>query len=78
MHRRFCARCGVHLFSEAEVRPHLIFVRAGTLDDPNIGKGYWGGKRQFGIAQELQFPFGIGIIKDGKNLGVERQAVKPE
>jgi hypothetical protein len=26
----------VHLFSEAEVRPHLIFVRVGTLDDPNL------------------------------------------
>jgi hypothetical protein len=38
MHRRFCPNCGVHLFSEAEVRPHLIFVRAGTLDDPTIAK----------------------------------------
>jgi hypothetical protein len=38
MHRRFCPTCGVHLFSEAEARPHLIFVRAGTLDDPEIGK----------------------------------------
>jgi hypothetical protein len=35
MHRRFCPTCGVHMFSEAEVRPHLIFVRAGTLDEPN-------------------------------------------
>lgn len=38
MHRRFCPACGVHLFSEAEARPHLIFVRAGTLGDPEIGK----------------------------------------
>lgn len=38
MHRRFCPRCGTHLFSEAESRPHLIFVRAGTLDDPNVAK----------------------------------------
>jgi hypothetical protein len=37
MHRRFCPLCGVHLFSEAEARPHLIFVRAGTLKDPEIG-----------------------------------------
>lgn len=36
MHRRFCPVCGTHLFSEAEARPHLVFVRAGTLDDPNI------------------------------------------
>jgi hypothetical protein len=38
MHRRFCPVCGVHLFSAAEARPHLIFVRAGTLDDPEIAR----------------------------------------
>ena len=38
MHRRFCPTCGTQLFSEAEARPHLIFVRAGTLDDPNIAR----------------------------------------
>jgi hypothetical protein len=36
MHRRFCARCGTDMFSEAEERPKAIFVRAGTLDDPNL------------------------------------------
>ena len=35
MHRRFCPACGTALFSEAEARPHLIFVRAGSFDDPN-------------------------------------------
>lgn len=34
MHRRFCPACGTQLFSEAEVRPHLIFVRVGSFDDP--------------------------------------------
>ena len=38
MHRRFCPECGTQLFSEAESRPHLIFVRAGTLDDPEIAR----------------------------------------
>jgi len=38
MHRRFCPACGTTLFSEAESRPHLIFVRAGTLDDPEIAR----------------------------------------
>jgi hypothetical protein len=38
MHRRFCPKCGTSMFSEAEARPHLIFVRAGTLDDPEIAK----------------------------------------
>jgi hypothetical protein len=36
MHRRFCPSCGTALFSEAESRPHLIFIRVGTLDDPCI------------------------------------------
>jgi hypothetical protein len=36
MHRRFCNVCGTHLFSEAEARPHLVFVRAGTLDNPEL------------------------------------------
>jgi hypothetical protein len=33
MHRKFCPNCGVHVFSMAEVRPHLLIVRAGTLDE---------------------------------------------
>ncbi len=35
MHRRFCPACRTPMFSEAEARPHLIVVRAGTLDDPS-------------------------------------------
>src|SRR6188472_4418637 len=38
MHRRFCPSCGTPLFSEAEPRPHLIFVRVGTFDDPDPAK----------------------------------------
>lgn len=36
MHRRFCPECGTHLFSEAESRPHLIFVRNGALDNREL------------------------------------------
>ncbi len=50
-----------------------VALRAMPVEDPNMGKGYWSGQKQYGIAQQLSFPFGIGIIKDGKNLGVERQ-----
>jgi hypothetical protein len=35
-HRRFCPACGTHLFSASEARPHLVFVRVGTLDDPEL------------------------------------------
>lgn len=38
MHRRFCPSCGTHVFSAAESRPHLLIVRAGTLDDPEIAR----------------------------------------
>ena len=38
MHRRFCPLCGTPLFSGAEARPHLTFVRSGTLDDREIAK----------------------------------------
>lgn len=38
MHRRFCPACGTPMFSEAESRPHLIFIRNGTLDDPEVAK----------------------------------------
>lgn len=34
-HRRFCPTCGTHLFSASEARPHLIFVRVGSLDEPD-------------------------------------------
>jgi hypothetical protein len=36
MHRRFCSTCGTPLFSAAESRPHLLFVRLGTLDDREL------------------------------------------
>ncbi len=38
MHRRFCPVCGTPLFSAAGARPNLVFVRAGTLDDPQIAR----------------------------------------
>jgi hypothetical protein len=38
MHRRFCPVCGTQLFSEAEARPTLVFVRAGTLDDAEVAQ----------------------------------------
>ena len=32
-HRNFCKHCGNHLFSRADHRPGMVFVRAGSLDD---------------------------------------------
>lgn len=36
MRRGFCPTCGTPLFSVAEPRPQLVFVRAGALDDPGL------------------------------------------
>ena len=36
MRRGFCPACGTQIFSMAEQRPHLMFVRAGVLDDRSI------------------------------------------
>jgi hypothetical protein len=38
MHRRFCPTCGTPVASTAESRPRLVFLRAGTLDDPEVGR----------------------------------------
>ena len=36
MKRGFCPTCGTPIFSIAESRPHLTFIRAGALDDPGL------------------------------------------
>ncbi len=36
--RGFCPICGTPMTSQAETRKHLMFVRAGTLDDPEIAQ----------------------------------------
>ena len=38
MHRRFCPACGTPVTSAAESRPHLLIVRGGTLDDPELAR----------------------------------------
>lgn len=39
-------------------------------DDPYLGKGVWAGQANFGVNQELAFPVGMGLVADGKHLGV--------
>jgi branched-chain amino acid transport system substrate-binding protein len=47
-------------------------LRKLSVEDPNMGKGLWSGQKQYGINQELFFAFGVGIIKDGKEVGITR------
>jgi hypothetical protein len=38
LHRGFCPICGTPVTSQAETRRHQLFLRAGTLDDPELGR----------------------------------------
>ena len=52
-------------------------LRALPVEDPVLGHGDWTGKAFFGIAQEMSFPFGLGMMVDGKALPVERVEAPP-
>jgi branched-chain amino acid transport system substrate-binding protein len=41
-------------------------LRSLPVEDENMGKGQWIGQEFFGMNQELSFPFGIGLILEGK------------
>jgi len=41
-------------------------LRALPVSDPNLGAGHWIGQDFFGINQELSFPFGVGLVTNGK------------
>lgn len=47
-------------------------LRSLPVEDPNLGKGLWIGQEFFGINQELSFPFGIGLIVEGKVQPTQR------
>jgi hypothetical protein len=34
--REFCSDCGTHMVSKAPGAPGVVFVKVGTLDDPQI------------------------------------------
>lgn len=34
--RAFCPKCGAGVYAENSAMPHMIFVRASVLDDPNL------------------------------------------
>ncbi|WP_156679257.1 GFA family protein [Sphingomonas profundi] len=37
MRRHFCPECGSQVHGFADTRPHLVTVRVGSLDDPEVG-----------------------------------------
>ena len=48
-----------------------MWLRKLPPEDPYLGPGVWAGQSNFGINQELAFPAGIGLVEDGKHLGVK-------
>jgi branched-chain amino acid transport system substrate-binding protein len=53
-------------------------LRALPVEDPYLGKGAWIGKKFFGINQEVSFPFGMGLVIDGKLQPVQRMPATTE
>ena len=53
-------------------------LRKMTPESRYFGKGGWRGQSQYGINQELAFPVGLGIIADGKRVGVQRIEIPAE
>jgi branched-chain amino acid transport system substrate-binding protein len=53
-------------------------LRELPVEDPNLGRGTWTGQAFFGINQELSLPFGMGMILDGRMVGVRRIDVSPQ
>jgi branched-chain amino acid transport system substrate-binding protein len=53
-------------------------LRKITPESRYFGKGGWRGKTQYNINQELAFPGGMGVISDGKVLGVKRVEIPSE
>ncbi|WP_114521652.1 GFA family protein [Altererythrobacter sp. ZODW24] len=50
--RQFCANCGSPLFSLVESAPGMVFVKAGTLDDPSgfaPSIHFWGKSKQLWV-----------------------------
>jgi hypothetical protein len=59
MHRRFCAKCGTPVFSEAEPRPHQIICGSGPWTTP-VSRGPEGSS---GAAPRLPGPVSIRLCR---------------
>lgn len=53
-------------------------LRSATPESVYFGQGGWRGRAQYGINQELAFPVGMGVVRDGGQLGVRSVAIPSE
>ena len=56
----------------SDVKKVAEALRSLPVEDKNLGKGEWTGQKFYGINQEISLPVGMGMIVDGKHLGVRR------
>lgn len=56
----------------SDVKKVAEALRSLPVEDKNLGKGEWTGQKFYGINQEISLPVGMGMIVDGKQLGVRR------
>ena len=66
-----------HAGTITDTRAVAQSLRTLPVEDPVLGRGEWTGRKFFGIAQEMSFPFGIGMMVDGKALPVQRVEAPP-
>jgi branched-chain amino acid transport system substrate-binding protein len=53
-------------------------LRQDPLEDPDLGRGVWTGQQEFGVDQEMSFPFYMGYIRDGQPQPLVRlEATQP-
>jgi branched-chain amino acid transport system substrate-binding protein len=58
--------------TDSDVDKLADVLRKTAPESEYFGKGCWRGKAQYGINQEFAFPVGMGVIQDGKRVGVQR------
>lgn len=58
--------------TDSDVEKLAEVLRKTMPESAYFGKGCWRGKAQYKLNQEFAFPIGMGVIQDGKRIGVER------
>jgi len=64
--------------TDQDVEKIAAELRKMTPESRYFGRGGWRGKAIYGINQELAFPVGLGVIQNGKRVGVLRVEIPAE
>ena len=64
--------------TDQDVEKIAAELRKLTPESRYFGKGGWRGRAIYGVNQELAFPVGLGLIENGKRMGVQRVEMPAE